>query len=362
MKRKSNDEFEIKKEISFKIKYLYLFLTIGMVMYHARWLYDFNINYYSNFDRECLSFYFKFAEHIGTVCMVFFFFMSGFWFYRKINSIKDLLTKWKKRIFTLLIPFLLWSLILAIYKVCNNQITIGFDNLFYYLFETPVAGPLWYILALLILQLFSPLVVSLKNNKKMLTIIFVGLIIYIYLRYFEIIPHILSFKNWWWYDNMIMYTPIYLIGSYIGIYYPHILLENEYNSKKDTYIGIILLVLSFIGWHYFVINPYNLSTIYALIELIGIWLLLKSFWFKKDIPKILNCNFYIFALHNPVLIPRTRELIVGILKNGTVSGLEVIYIKINQIIAIVLICVIIKLLANQIFSSKVNYYLTGGRQ
>ena len=114
----------MNKNISIKMTYFYFLLTIAMVMYHARWLFDYNIKYSNIIDQKILSFYFFVAEHMGTVCMVFFFFASAFWFYRGIKDIKDVLKKWKKRILTLLVPFLLWTVILAIYKICLGEITI----------------------------------------------------------------------------------------------------------------------------------------------------------------------------------------------------------------------------------------------
>ena len=185
------------KLVSNKIKYLYWFLTLGMVMYHARWIDYFNIVYSNVIDRKLLSLYFLFAEHIGTVCMTFFFFMSAFWFYKGLDNIQDIFVKWKKRFRTLLIPFLLWTLILGIYKIANCEITLRIDNLFYYLFQSPVAGPLWYILGLLILQFLSPFLLLFKKNLKISTVLFTSLIAYVLLRNFNFIPHLFSFDNWW---------------------------------------------------------------------------------------------------------------------------------------------------------------------
>lgn len=329
-------------------------------MYHSRWLYDYNIKYLNVIDKKMLSFYFKVSEHIGTVCMVFFFFASAFWFYRNLKDNKDVIKKWKKRLKTLLIPFLLWTIIIAIYEVCNFEITITAGNWFYYLFESPVAGPLWYILGLLILQLFAPLVVLIKKEKKLVTCIFLIIIIYVLLRNFGVIPHLLTFKNWWWYNNLIIYLPIYILGAYVGMYYPNLLLDKEYDGKKYSYIGILLMVLSFVFWHYFKDIKVNLTLIYSLIELIGIWFLLKPSLCYKDIPELFKCNFYIFALHNPILIPKTQIYIVKLFSNVLFSGIGVIVIKILQLLIIILVCTILRFIICKILPTM-DKYLTGGR-
>lgn len=351
----------VNSNISNKIKYLYFILTIGMVMYHSRWIDVYNTSFLNKFDKFGIDMYVNIADHIGFVCMVFFFFMSAFWFYYKLDNNKDTLKKWKKKIKTLLIPFLVWSVILGCYRLVTNQITISFDNIFYHLFETPVAGPLWYILGLLILQLFAPIVVFLKKRKMLVTGLFSIIIVYISLRSLGIVPNLLSFENWWWYNNLIFYTPVYILGAYIGMYYPELLLNKEYNTRKYTLVGIILVVLVFIFWHFIISSKHFLYIIYSLIYLIGIWFILKPKFCKKKIPEFLNCGFYIYALHNPVLIPITSKIIELLLNGGMVCGIEIILIKIIQLCSIVLISAIAKKVASRVFSSEFNYYLTGGR-
>lgn len=345
--------------ISNKIKYFYWFLTLGMVMYHARWIDYFNVGYANIIDRKLLSFYLRFAEHIGTVCMTFFFFMSAFWFYKGLEGYKDILIKWKKRLRTLLIPFLLWTLIIGIYKVCNSEITLAFNNIFYYLFESPIAGPLWYILGLLILQFLSPLLIFFRKSKKITTILYLTIILYVMLRNYDIVPHLLSFENWWWYNNLIYYLPAYLIGAYIGLYFPNILIEKKYDNKYYTIIGMLLLIICFFLWYY--CADYKLLVVYSLLEIIGTWFVLKPSLFKKTIPLFLSCEFYIFALHNPILIPKTKQLLIGIVENEKLSGGEVVAVKMLQLLAILLICCLVRLAICKLFPKIVDKSLTGGR-
>ncbi len=349
----------MNKCISNKIKYLYWILTLGMVMYHARWIDYFNIKYLNILDRKALSCYFLFAEHIGTVCMTFFFFMSAFWFYRNLESFKDIAIRWKKRFYTLLIPFLLWTLILGSYKIINSEIVLHLDNLFYYLFETPVAGPLWYILGLLMLQFLAPILILCKKNRKLSTIFFVLPTIYCLLRNFHFIPHLLSFENWWWYDNLIYYLPAYLLGAYIGLHFPKLLLEKEYRSKYYTVIGLCLVAASLSLWYFYPQNEWLIF--YSMIELLGIWFVLKSSWFTKAIPYYISCEFYMFALHNPILIPKTKSFFIRVLNNAELCGLEIIFIKILQIAFIFLVSCLFKFLICKLLPRKVNELLTGGR-
>ena len=347
--------------ISNKIKYIYFILTIGMVIYHSSSLDIFNIKQLNDFDNLTLSLYVILADNIGYVCMVFFFFMSGFWFYKGLESNKDTMKKMKKRVHTLLIPFLIWTVILGFYKICTSQMTVSFENIFYHVFQSPIVGPLWYILGLLILQLFAPLVVLLKKKRKLVMTLFSMIIIYISLRNLKIIPKFLEFENWWWYNNLIFYTPVYMIGAYMGMYYPDILLKREYGNKKYTYIGIMLIIIVFIFWNYLVTDIDYLYIMYSIIDIIGLWFILKPKLCSKEIPDFFNCGFYIYALHNPVLIPITSKIIELILGNHVVICIEVLLIKIIQICIIVIICAVGRKISSKMFPEKFYYYLTGGR-
>lgn len=351
----------VEENISNKIRYIYFILTIGMVMYHSSSFDIFNIKKFNDFDNFALSLYGMIADNIGYVCMVFFFFMSGFWFYKGLESNKDTMKKCGKRIHTLLIPFLIWTVILGSYKICTSQITISFENIFYHIFESPIVGPLWYILGLLILQLFAPLVVLLKKKRTLLTLLFLMIIIYISLRNLGVIPKFLEFENWWWYNNLIFYMPVYIIGAYIGMYYPDILLKKEYDDKRYTYIGVLLIILVFIFWNYLIPDIEYLYIIYSIISIIGLWFILKPKLCSKKIPDFLDCGFYIYVLHNPVLIPITSKIIELILGDCVVICVEALLIKIIQICIIVIICAVGRKISSKIFPEKFYYYLTGGR-
>ena len=351
----------MNKSISNKIKYLYFIFTLGMVMYHAQWLNSDSIRYINGLDHEALSFYSRFANHIGTACMTFFFFMSAFWFYKGVDTKDDLLKKWKKRIKTLIIPFLSWTVILFIYKMLFLGLEFRFEDIFFHLFEKPVAGPLWYLLALLLLQLISPLLIYLKKHKKVIITLFSFISIYIILRKLNYIPTFLVFDRWWWYENVLTYMPAYLLGVYLGMYHSNLLTEKDYTSKNYTIIGIVLLIIAFLLWHYYLNVSGVFTTFYSLIEIVGIWFVLKPSICKRAMPEVINCTFYIYALHNPVLVPLTQKVINFFLRNSFVCGFGMIIIKLMQIIAIVLISSIVKFIIVKFLPKNVDSYLTGGR-
>lgn len=211
------------------------------------------------------------------------------------------------------------------------------------------------------MQLFSPIILNLKKHKKIIGVCFCIISLYIFLRNFNYIPNYLSFKNWWWYENLLYYTPVYLLGTYFGMYHSDLITNKEYISKKYTKIGIVLLIIAFILWYFFKEVNYNLEIFYSLIELVGIWFVLKPSSCEKDIPRLLCCNFYIFALHNPILLPRTQSILNTFVNHHTVVGVEMVVIKVIQVAIVVVISMLVKLIVSKCLPKKINYYLTGGR-
>lgn len=126
----------------------------------------------------------KVISHLAVPC---FFFISGYLFFYNINvfSKKTYISKLKKRLFTLLIPYLLWNIIAIIFDFCDfyskhnilDSITHTINNLWYF-FTNPLDYPLWYVRNLMILSALSPIYFYLFKRK---TLLFVGLFIVILL-------------------------------------------------------------------------------------------------------------------------------------------------------------------------------------
>ncbi len=113
---------------------------------------------------EIIRIYFsKVISHLAVPC---FFFISGYLFFYNINdfSKKTYVSKLNKRVYTLLIPYLLWNIIAIIFDFCNfyskhsfsDSISHSINNLWYF-FTNPLDYPLWYVRNLMILSIVSPL-------------------------------------------------------------------------------------------------------------------------------------------------------------------------------------------------------------
>ena len=96
-------------------------------------------------------------------------------------------------------------------------------------------------------------------------------------------------------------------------------------------------------------------------ELVGIWFILKPRLCEKDIKDFFKSNFYIYALHNPILIPITNLVIFRFLSKITVfCGIGVVITKIVQLIIIVILSSVARFIVIKTIP-KLDEYLVGGR-
>lgn len=130
----------------------------------------------------------SFIPHIiGNLAVPVFFFISGYLFFlnRNTYTFKDYKKKMKRMLFSILIPYILWNFLFALYRGLSFKqlidpftYTVGYqwgDNhsiLGWQVFTTsPVLFPFWYMKDLIVMELLSPLVwLCLTKYKKKLSL------------------------------------------------------------------------------------------------------------------------------------------------------------------------------------------------
>jgi len=114
------------------------------------------------------------SRHLCSIGTCWFFVISGYFFLRFLKEeefgTRWVLAKWKKRIRTLLIPYLIWNAIAVLAVLAKNEIfgllnlgkdygelqTLSFGPLSWFFFG-PADFPLWFMRDLMILSLLAPL-------------------------------------------------------------------------------------------------------------------------------------------------------------------------------------------------------------
>lgn len=132
-------------------------------------------SYYTESDQfQVASFIARFFSgyaFCGTANRLFFL-LAGFLFFNNLHTAKDCYYKIKKRVKSLLVPYLIWNCVFVLWYIVlgaipgiktfvNSDVLSNFDTVYSvisYLFIQPANFPLWFLRDLMILVLFSPLI------------------------------------------------------------------------------------------------------------------------------------------------------------------------------------------------------------
>lgn len=237
-----------------------------------------------------------------------FFLISGYLFFQNFEiSFIGYINKVKRRIKSLVIPFLIWSgffvsiaFLSSMFKFnLINRSVLSINDFFVILVLSPIPYQLWFIRDLFIIVLLSP-------------------VIYFFVRYFSYLFLPLLFIIWLpnWQIFYIIDNESFLffsLGTFFGLFAKSTALR-IYNKRMPFFISICLwitfLLLKHIPSGVGVISPLYLRRFSEIMGIVSIWvgydLAINS---KKKIPLnicklifMFRCySFFIFLSHEPIM-------------------------------------------------------------
>ncbi len=236
------------------------------------------------------------GDGIGQIAVPGFFVISGYLFYRNLVlaptpwiGIKN---KWKTRIRSVLIPFILWNTIYYFGYVISSRIA-QFDSIVgkgvvpFSLFDYVDAVihyrynyVFWYLYQLILVILLAPIIYQMIKNKLVGILFWLGL--WIVLVFQVELPHVNE-------DALVYYT----FGAYLGIHKKKWVEESVYPPIFGIAIIVIGSVLFRIGLWQGLIPLFVIS---RLLCVCGLWIavsverLPKAAWYMKQ-------NFFLYATH-----------------------------------------------------------------
>ena len=292
-----------------------------------------------------------------------FFFMSSLLFYR-VCDYKDLKRKLHSRIYSLLIPYLLWNTIFVLIYFVITRISFIEEYMKMgkilndpYSFIIAIIDsrftPLWFVRDLMCFCMFSPLILFIVK-RLWLAIVVLALSIFV-TCYWE-------FSH----QNVITWIPIYLLGAIVGRYLTY--KESEYDGStlreliKSVKLRRFISVILFIFWIFLYIlsvddNAYLYQ--YRLFSPLILWVLIDfvlyryiKTQFKKT--KWMGYTFFIYCTHFFVL--NVFQKLTTIFIEPTNLALNMIFI-ISPFLTIILLTYLASLLSRYSFYK----YLSGKR-
>ncbi len=301
------------------------------------------------------------SHHLCPIAVCWFFFLSGYLFFFNLGdkpfSWGWTLEKWKKRIRTLLIPYLLWNLLmvaailvknhgLALFGVpiSNEEMLTVRQGPFYWFITGPADFPLWFLLDMMVMTLITPLLYPLYKKWPWISLILLTLI---YLSPLE--PRTLSMRAIFFFS----------IGAWMSINRVSFLSLGRKVKLPATIAAIILLILATASmdkpWHEWILRafyPFGMVTFMNLCD--G---LTRNEERKERLSRLSASVFFIYAAHEIYILGWTKGLFVRFLGEGPLG----VWIRFFFVPLVVLgICLALYHLLNKIMPGALAF-VCGGR-
>ena len=256
----------LRKGISAKIKSLGFLMTCAMVCYHCP---GFDATYsIGNWDTRLINLIEHFFYQMGYVSMSYF--------------------------FALLIPYVIWQCIITGIDVLQKQYIFSLKDFLvrtFALVPWPQDGALWYVYAVFLLALTSPVLLLLFRNRYAGWIATMLLIIVLQARGRVTNPYISAILNHGYVENILFYLPCYLVGCYCGRF------MDENTISETTACILSALFISYILEGIF--PGFSADIGLKLLPLLALFVL-------PVIPSLQNrkvyaLSFLVYAMHQPLI-------------------------------------------------------------
>ncbi|MDM8236973.1 acyltransferase family protein [[Ruminococcus] torques] len=307
---------DINTRFSYKITIVSFWLAICVVFIHANNTSTYQFDLSDTFERSVYIFE-NWAQGWQQCAVPLFFIISGFLFFRNYTPEK-LVSKWKSRCKTLLVPYLIWThipwILLSVVKLSPYGNVIGTDASFTFQswknFVLLCSGSvLWYVRATMVFVLLSP-AIYMVLKKKQLGLLCIFLIIA--LNTVMLVRNIKIIEELYW-------IPPYILGAWFAIWKPDFFV-NRVNNTNRYIAGIIFVVLLIIAIN----SKYTLFTpvtqyFYKLALPLPLWFALDIFKFERKPKWHEHLSFPIYCTHAIILETLEKVILVCIGNNIIVA-------------------------------------------
>ncbi len=304
-----------------------------------------------------------------------FFFISGYFFFSKFNisqwDWKIFFEKIKKRLKTLLLPYLLWNMLyllpsFGLYGLGRLSWHDFSENLTWHIFwdiysspttnilgvmrfgTVPLDGPLWFIRDLMFCCLFSPLAFFLIRRFK-ISILFWGGILYV-------------FDIWIPFTGFSKCFVLFCAGAYFmlnGIN-PITTFCNVMN-KKIIFAQLVIIIAAILCYGNNDLLFSIFKCLFSVVAIPTLFMLVSNLLKKGKIntnKKWESCGFFVFAMHYFIVLSVFPHFFTRILPN--IISITPLFCYFMIAILSYVVCIIMKIFIDRYFT-KLGYILNGCR-
>lgn len=350
----NNSKVSNKNKIWNKITYINFVLSILVLILHARFNMYIDISS-KDFLNLCWNKINEFIQVLADCAVPNFFCISSMLFFRNLDM-KNYKEKITKRIKSILIPYLIFSIFFTIVYIVIKNIpvirdiiwspikSIEIKNLIVDIIFAKSDNALWFLRTLMIWFLISPIIYLIIKKTKIISIILTIALI------------ILNIEKQYEYTSLIVWLPVLMLGAYIGMYYWDKIKEVPLIKNKKKLVSILSLVIYILFIIYVMSRGRKTYYIYRLVSPIFIWIIFDMFKYEDEPKWYFKISFYTFCIHYPIVIAQ-RNLLVHFFGKETVTLIWMYILSI--IVALLIIYLTAFLLRNK--CKKVWNLITGSR-
>ena len=279
------------RQISEKIRVLGLFMTCAVVFYHCpsvggdwvRGSVDAAANRFTDFV----------YGQMGTLAMSHFFAVTGYLLFQNY-TLQSYPAKLRRRVSTLLVPYLVWQVLTVLLKLVVNRETVGlweFVSKTFFFLRYPFNGALWYVYGVFFLAALSPVLLPLLKDRKNGLIGVLALSFLAEIKNYYTIPVVSEWLVYTYIDNILTYVPSFLVGCYCGRFCR----DGDFAAGGKLILSICFAAILLDGT-----MPGVLAAITVKIMPMAILYLLPALP-KMAGWKVHSLTFMVYAMHQPLI-------------------------------------------------------------
>lgn len=277
-----------------KVTFVSFLMQLGIVMLHMDTDHFFELTSPEGFGGQICQWVYKLCLDGGTVSLSFFMICSAFLLYYNLTR-RNMLEKCRRRIASLLIPFVVWNAVGMIFCAVYYWNTEGFEIIFSYIpFQFVMSrycAVMWFSEALLFFLLFIPVILWVMKKKVLGELVLLGAFAGSYLDWEflgkNILHQYIDFEIY----RFLTYVPMYLLGAYLGVRFSKGIISEKYNGWAVKAAALLLWIVSYRlpgGFVFYCLSMLRPLYLWAIID--KRWLTFRLKWWMEN-------NFFIYATH-----------------------------------------------------------------
>ena len=294
-----------------------------------------------------------FSCSITKFAVPMFFMLSGISFFKGYSN-KKYLRKIKSRLFTLVIPYLIWNTIWMLWEIFTSYsfvsrfsesepypltLTSIIKGIFFY----NCNFPFWFIFDLIIFTFAAPLIFLIIKNK------YVGIISIICLSVLSLFGIYLPMDVFYYPMSIVFY----LLGAVIGYHFFNFVCKKS--SKSMQLISFIFLLAYILAKNIvsqsMYVDNYLTQTVTYTLAAFALWNITDFFIERIKLHTIYTRSFAVYAMHLPVAIVILKIFDFCIPQNQWLEIPKFIIMIISTLIIINLVCAFLEKFAPKMYAT-----------